>query len=232
MYYGGMTTESTHWGVMALAGAGAYLLGAVPFGLLAGRLRGVDIRRVGSGNIGATNVFRTLGPAWGIGVFVLDALKGFIPVAVLPWLLQTAEGRASSGGAVSLAFLAIAGHNWPVFLRFKGGKGVATTAGVLLALAPWSLGIGFGVWLVVFLVGRYVSLASIAAAAAIPAAAWSLRGEEDGKLLPWVLTVLGALAIWRHRSNVRRLLHGTEHRFSRSAAAAPVTQEPQSGAAS
>ena len=129
--------------IYSFGGALAYLLGAIPFGLLIARANGVDIRKVGSGNIGATNVFRALGKKWGILAFTCDALKGFIPASLFPFLAKTI-GAPGDDSVLSLvcACLAIAGHNWPVYLRFKGGKGVATSVGALIGLAPSAAGIG------------------------------------------------------------------------------------------
>jgi glycerol-3-phosphate acyltransferase PlsY len=200
------------WITTVLVCLGAYLLGAVPVGLLVARVRGVDIRRVGSGNIGATNVFRCVGKAWGVITFLGDALKGFLAVWGGPLL---AQGRIPVDNPVPAVFCmvaAVVGHNWPVYLKFKGGKGVATTAGALLGLAPAAVGIGFGVWVLVFLASRYVSVASLSAALSIIVAGWLLY-LETGALLPGVLTVLGLLVVLRHHSNIRRLLKGTEHRF-------------------
>ncbi len=189
----------------------AYLIGAIPFALLIGRIKGVDIRQVGSGNVGATNVFRSVGKGWGVLTFVCDVLKGFLPAILFPlWATGGIEQPETAGLLYGCA--AIAGHNWPVYLRFKGGKGVATSAGVLLGVAPPAVGIGLAVWVLLFAVFRYVSLASIGAAAAIPAAGWWLYGS-DNRVVPIVLTVLGLLVIWRHRTNIQRLLNGTEHTF-------------------
>ena len=189
----------------------AYLIGAIPFALLIGRIKGVDIRQVGSGNVGATNVFRSVGKGWGVLTFVCDVLKGFLPAILFPlWATGGIEQPETAGLLYGCA--AIAGHNWPVYLRFKGGKGVATSAGVLLGVAPPAVGIGLAVWVLLFAVFRYVSLASIGAAAAIPAAGWWLYGA-DNRVVPIVLTVLGLLVIWRHRTNIQRLLNGTEHTF-------------------
>jgi len=189
----------------------SYLLGAVPVGLLVARAKGVDIRKVGSGNIGATNVFRSIGKPWGIFTFVMDALKGFVPSFLFPFF------SPEPGWPVGLLFgcLAIAGHNWPVYLGFKGGKGIATSAGVLMGVAPVEVLVGAGVWFAVFFTSRYVSLASIAAALAIPVAGWVRHDPQNGWALPVVLTVLGVLAVWRHRSNIERLRAGTENRFER-----------------
>lgn len=199
--------------VTAGLAAGAYLLGSVPFGLLIGYARGVDVRKVGSGNIGATNVFRTVGKPWGALAFLLDAVKGFVPAALFPRVLAAVTGAdVGAGHALLFGCLAIVGHNWPVFLRFKGGKGIATSAGALLGFAPLELGVGALTWLALFLLTRYVSVASIAAALAIPVAGW-IHGGMDKPLLPGVLSGLGLVAVLRHRSNIRRLLNGTESRF-------------------
>lgn len=191
----------------------AYLAGSIPFAHLIARAHGVDIRKVGSGNVGATNVFRAVGKGWGVLTFALDVLKGALPAAlIVPAIALIHPPALPPAWKLAFGVAAIAGHNWPIFLGFKGGKGVATSAGMLIAAAPSAIGIGFGVWLISFLFSRYVSLASIIAAAAVPAAGWWLyRGE--GIAMPLALTVLGALTIWRHRSNLIRLREGTEHRF-------------------
>ena len=185
----------------------AYLLGSIPNGLLIARLKGVDIRKVGSGNIGATNVFRSVGKSWGILTFVCDALKGFLPAWLFP---QLVDGTHAALG-IFCGALAIAGHNWPVFLKFKGGKGVATSAGVLLGIAPAAVGLGLLSWLILFLSTRYVSVASIGAAIVVPLAGWFLY--RDGRLLPITLAILGLVTVIRHQANIRRLIAGTEHRF-------------------
>jgi glycerol-3-phosphate acyltransferase PlsY len=193
----------------------AYLVGAVPFGLLIARLRGVDIRAVGSKNIGATNVFRCVGKGWGVLTFALDAAKGLVPALVFPLLgkggLPVFQGLDNSFGLLC-GCAAILGHNFPVYLRFKGGKGVATSAGVLIGVAPAAVGIGLLGWVVVFGATRYVSAASLGAAALVPLAGWWLYGRA-GLFLPGALTLLGVLIIARHAQNIRRLLAGTEHRF-------------------
>ncbi|MFH1969174.1 MAG: glycerol-3-phosphate 1-O-acyltransferase PlsY [Verrucomicrobiota bacterium] len=199
--------------IYSVCGVLAYLLGAIPFGLLIARAKGVDIRAVGSGNIGATNVFRALGKGWGILAFACDALKGFIPTSVFPLLAKTLW--VFGGDAVLplvCACLAIAGHNWPVYLRFKGGKGVATSVGALIGLVPVAAGVGLLTWALVFVATRYVSLASIAAAIMVAGVVWIFYAPT-GILLPVVLTVLCGLIIWRHKSNIQRLIHGSENRF-------------------
>ncbi len=195
-------------------GLPAYLLGAIPCGYLAARARGIDIRTVGSGNIGATNVFRSVGKGWGVLTFVGDGLKGFIAAWLFPFLAGRLSGYAGGPAlGVGCAALAIAGHNWPVYLGFKGGKGIATGLGALIGIAPAAAGLGALGWIIVFLATRYVSVASIAAAASVGIAGWFLYAPRDGWLLPAALSLLGAMAIWRHKGNIRRLRTGTEHRF-------------------
>lgn len=201
--------------VIALA---AYLIGSVPTGYLVGRARGVDIRKVGSGNIGATNVLRTLGKPVGIAVLVADICKGVLAVVAVPHLLVLLPASGDAG-RISLSHLelvaaisVVMGHNYTCWLRFKGGKGIATSAGAFLALAPAATGIAAAVWVLVVLLTRYVSVASIAAAAALPTAAWVLPQSLGVRVLA---TVLGVLAIWKHRANIQRLRAGTEHRFGR-----------------
>ena len=200
--------------VIALA---AYLLGSIPTGYLVAKVRGLDIRAVGSGNIGATNVFRFLGLPAGVFVLLADAAKGWLAAAVA-WKLISGWVSPGSGAehhqwpAICAGFSAILGHNYTCWLCFKGGKGIATSAGVLGALAPWSLLIIFGVWVLVLALSRYVSLASIAAAVALPLAA---RLTTRGWALTGLAAVLTALAVYRHWPNIRRLLRGTENRIGR-----------------
>ena len=193
----------------------AYLVGALPFGLLLARLNGVDIRAVGSKNIGATNVFRCVGKGWGILTFVLDAVKGLVPALVFPMLgksgLPAFQGLENSFGLLC-GIAAILGHNFPIYLGFKGGKGVSTSAGVLIGVAPAAVGVGLLGWIVLLITTRYVSVASIGAAALVPLAGWWLY-LHDGLFLPCALTVLGALVILRHAKNIQRLVAGTENRF-------------------
>lgn len=203
-------------GIAIFIGGGliAYLLGAIPCGFLIARARGIDIRTVGSGNIGATNVFRSVGKGWGILTFFCDALKGFIPAWLFPLLACRLFGWAGGPAiAVVCACLAIAGHNWPIYLGFKGGKGIATSLGALLGIAPAAAGLAALCWIIIFLATRYVSVASIAAAGTVMLAGWFFYYRGSGLLLPGVLTLLGAMAIWRHKANIRRLLSGTENRF-------------------
>lgn len=189
----------------------AYLLGSIPTGFLVAKARGVDIRTVGSGNIGATNAFRVLGTGFGIFVLLMDALKGWVAVQI---------GAALVGGflpGVPLEYLritagiaAILGHNFTCWLHFKGGKGIATSAGVLIALVPEALLIILAIFIILFLVTRYVSVGSIAAAFTLPFATWFTQHDVG---LTAVMAAIGGLAILKHRKNIQRLLHGTENRF-------------------
>lgn len=190
----------------------SYLVGSIPFGLLAGRLRGIDIRKHGSGNIGATNVLRTLGKPIGITVLILDVLKGFTPVVAAAYLLPKPQGDAQQLILMSCAIATICGHNYPIWLKFKGGKGIATSAGALLALFPIPLAIALGVWILVFFLSKYVSLASIVAAISIPLTLATMRAPLPSLLFT---IALAGLATWRHRPNIQRLIAGTENRFER-----------------
>lgn len=199
----------------AVAIAGSYLAGAIPFAFLIARAKGIDIRTVGSGNVGATNVFRAVGKGWGVLTFVCDTIKGLLPAWFGPRLIEAWTGvPAHPAFGLACGVAAIAGHSWPVFLGFRGGKGVATSAGMLLGAAPLAAAVGFGLWTVVFLVTRYVSVASISAAVGVPLAGWLAYGRED-LWRPWILTAIGMLVIFRHKSNVHRLLEGAEHRFGK-----------------
>ena len=197
----------------------AYLFGSLPAGYLAGRLAGVDVRKHGSGNIGATNVLRVLGKPWGFGVFFVDALKGFLAVRVAIAIAARTAGAAdyTEFFAILAAAACVAGHSFPVWLRFKGGKGVATSAGSLAGVMPIAALTIFIVWLIVFMVTRYVSLASIVAATALPVAVAALVAlqQTQGTVLFYFSLLMTTLVVWRHRSNITRLLNGTEPRFAR-----------------
>lgn len=221
--------------MIRVAGAAllAYLLGSVPFGFLAGRwLRGIDIREHGSGNPGATNAVRVLGLRVGVGVFLLDALKGFAAAGPLAALVAAdsitlLSGRwievtgSSPQEVLGLLFgvLAILGHLFPVFLGFRGGKGVATGLGFLVAMVPAAAGLGFAVWVVVLAASRYVSLASCAAAAFVPTwLLFSARGGEARWLLILTSFLVGVLVWARHLSNLVRIVRGEEPRIGPRAA--------------
>jgi glycerol-3-phosphate acyltransferase PlsY len=208
----------------------AYLLGSIPTGFLVAKARGVDIRTVGSGNIGATNVFRILGKPAGIFVMLADAAKGWVAVIVVAklvegWFYPGAGRQASEWFRLCAGIAAILGHNYTCWLHFKGGKGIATSAGVLLALVPVPLLIILSIWIVVFALTRYVSLASISASFALPFAAW-LVGDSSTLIL--VTAGLGVLAIYKHKANIQRLLKGTEHRISFKKPSPSDTPKPAS----
>lgn len=222
----------------------AFLIAATPFGLLIGRMvRGIDIREHGSGNIGTTNVFRVLGKKPGIVCLILDILKGFIPVVLavnllqfgdhqpwphLPFLDSWAQRVPDSEQLfvqvihIVTALFAILGHNFSPWLGFKGGKGIATSLGVLIALMPAGAAILLLLFIGVFLTTRYVSLASIIAAGSLPIVtlwgSWHHGKIQDGTWNIPLFTfslVVGFLAIWKHRSNIQRLRNGTENRFEK-----------------
>ena len=190
-----------------------YGCGSVPFALLVGKFNGIDIRKYGSGNVGATNVRRVLGRGWGRFCFFMDVAKGLVPVLAVSLLTPLSAGSIL---AVLAAAAAVAGHIFPFWLRFRGGKGVATTIGALLILAPLPVLIALLGWVAVYYGSRYVSLASLTAAAALPVSAHALQlGSEisyDRSVLV-LLWLLALLIVVRHRSNIARLLQGTEHRF-------------------
>jgi len=198
---------------------GSYLLGSIPFGYLAGRIAGIDIRKRGSGNVGATNVIRTLGKGYGYPVFAADFLKGFgaVKMSMLIVARLHPEWNSSEMFGIAAAISSVLGHSFPVWLRFKGGKGVATSAGALFGLAPVAALVGAAIWVLIFLLTRYVSVASITAAAALPLIILitTCLNHTAGKSLFYSSVCLAAVVIWRHRSNLSRLMRGTEQRFTR-----------------
>lgn len=191
---------------IALWCVGAYIAGSIPASYLVARLKGIDIREHGSGNPGATNVFRTVGPVPGIIAFLLDFFKGFLPVFfaarffggenLVPWVL--------------VGLCAVAGHIWTIFLNFKGGKGVATGAGVFVALLPLPTIIAFAVFALTLYLSGYVALGSICAAVALPVSAAVLRQPP---LFTWFAVIIALLVIYRHKSNIANLIAGREHCF-------------------
>jgi glycerol-3-phosphate acyltransferase PlsY len=205
----------------------SYLLGAVPASYIAGRLaRGIDLREHGSGNLGATNTFRVLGARVAAPVMVFDILKGTFPVIAFgQW-----DGSDDWRWALAYGAAAIVGHVFSVYMRFKGGKGVATSAGVFLGLAPVALGVGLAVWLAVLKGTRMVSAASITAAAAVGIALPLTPVEMPVRILGWAVV---AFVIFAHRSNIGRIMNGTEARFGRgrepeaTVAAAAVTADAE-----
>ena len=194
----------------------SYLLGAVPTSYLAGRLfRGIDLRQHGSRNLGATNLYRVLGWRYAIPVGLFDAAKGLVPVLVFAPRVSSSELFALVCG-----LLAVLGHVFSVFVGFRGGKGVATAAGVMLGLTPAALGVAALVWaLLVYLTG-YVSVGSIAAAVIFPLAVYLIEPPDRPAIL-WLDVAVAAAIVWLHRANIKRLLKGTENRFGRRAASSP-----------
>ena len=194
----------------------SYLLGSIPFGLLAAKLKGMDIRQHGSGNIGATNVWRVCGWRYGLPVFVLDVLKGVGAVWLARWIAGWLHADPA-WTAIAAAMACVIGHSFPAWLGFKGGKGVATSLGVFLGIMPIPSVIALLVWIVIFKVSGYVSFASIVAALVLPAAAIGMQftSHAYGWPVSGFALVAGLLVILRHRSNITRLRAGTENRFGR-----------------
>ena len=194
----------------------SYLLGAIPTSYLAGRLiRGIDLREHGSHNLGATNLYRVLGWRFAVPVGLFDAAKGLIPVLVFAPRVSSSELFALVCG-----LMAVLGHVFSVFVGFRGGKGVATAAGVMLGLTPAALGVAVAVWIVLVYSTGYVSLGSIAGAAIFPVAVFLLDPPSEPLVL-WLDIAVAAAIIWFHRGNIKRLLNGTENRFGRRAVTAP-----------
>jgi glycerol-3-phosphate acyltransferase PlsY len=206
----------SNWLLLVGIAVGAYLLGSIPFGYILVRLtRGEDVRATGSGNIGATNVARSGGKCLGILTLVLDTFKGWLPVWLVLHLpgMPVANDRQLHVLAAGVALLAVLGHMFTIWLRFKGGKGVATGLGVFLALAPVAVLISVALFAIIFALTRYVSLGSIVAAASFPVILWLREGNIFG---PWgmaLATAVAVLVIVRHHQNIGRLLNGTESRF-------------------
>lgn len=201
---------------LALAAAGGYALGSVSFALLFARARGIDLRTIGSGNLGATNASRALGRRLGVLIYLLDALKGFLPAGILYWSTGDAYAAAAAGGG---AFL---GHLWPVWHGFRGGKGVATLSGVLLAVAPLTaLAAGFSLAATILLT-RMISAGSIAFGVVLGPAAWVL-GEPHPIFL--LAALGGLLLVFTHRANIQRMRAGRESRIGEKRAAAKPPEQ-------
>jgi len=196
----------------------SYLFGSIPTAYIFGRIiKGADIRKFGSGNVGATNALRLLGKGWGVAVLVLDILKGFLPVLLLPGIIGTKANIPLEIFCIIVGVSCICGHNWTIFLNFKGGKGVATTLGVLLGLSikiaglKVILGIAILVWLAAFLISRTISLASILAALSFPLLTVLFKQSLS---LILIFTLLAAFIIFRHKSNIKRILAGKEPKLT------------------
>lgn len=195
------------WALLALS----YLVGSTPTSYWVGKgVHGLDLREHGSGNLGATNALRVLGWKSALPVVVVDIVKGWVPAALFPGLAGVAFPWSFAFGLA-----AILGHMFSVWVGFKGGKGMATSAGVFLALAPMAVGAGFAIWLGVTLLTGYVSLASIVVSAALPPLIL-FTPHEGGRALVWLSTGLAAFVVWKHRANIGRLMRGEENRFRRS----------------
>jgi glycerol-3-phosphate acyltransferase PlsY len=215
------------WVVLATCAAGSFLLGAIPFGLLVGRLHGIDVRSIGSGNVGAMNVGRILGRQWFFVVFILDLFKGLVPTLMGGWLLPTyASEVAPSILMISrflVGFAAILGHNYSPFLKFRGGKGVSTSLGVALGVYPdltLPAILAFGVWVAGFGVTRMSSVGSILGGVAFPVFYLSLLTYRGGKAAdhwPFLAfsVLVAVLVVIRHKANIARILAGTETRVVR-----------------
>lgn len=203
----------------AVALASAYVAGSIPSAYIAGRVvKGIDLRTVGSGNLGATNVYRSLGAGAAAVVFAVDMLKGALPAALLPALVLPPEAMGTDRAtwwALAFGIAAIVGHAKPVFLLWKGGgKGVATAAGIFAALTPLPLVIALGVFVVVLRRTGYVSAGSLTAAVTLPVLLTWVNGVRSPITIVAVLVCV--FVFWSHRANIQRLRDGTEHRFGRS----------------
>lgn len=187
-----------------------YFIGSIPFGFLIARAKGIDIRTVGSGNIGATNVLRTLGKKFGIPCFFLDFLKGYLPVLATTILITDNEYAPICAVAGT-----VLGHVFTCFLKFKGGKGVATTAGALTGLAPLAVLAGMVIWFVVLKITGYVSLGSVISAIILPILIWFNLFGKNSDVNKYFFIVMGILVAWRHRTNMQRLLKGEESSFKK-----------------
>ena len=198
---------------------GSYLLGSIPFGYVAGKIRGIDIRKIGSGNIGATNVVRVLGKRYGYSVFVLDFLKGFGAVKISMSIATNTRPEWGSPEIFGIlaAIASVIGHSFPLWLKFRGGKGVATAAGALFGLMPVAALIAVIIWISIFWFTRYVSLASVVTAVALPLVILIMTrlNQIRGNALFYSSLGIAVLVIWRHHSNLSRLMHGSEPRFTR-----------------
>jgi len=191
--------------------AGAYLIGGIPFGFLIGKMRGVDVRTVGSKNIGATNVFRTVGKKWGLVAFACDVLKGLVPT-----LLAKRFAADPSWLPLAVGVACVVGHMLTPYMKFRGGKGVATAFGMLIGLAPALVGVAFALFAVVFALSHYISLGSCSAALFLMVAVWfPILGTDGWHDLPQcvLVTLIAAFVIWKHRANIGRLASGTESKI-------------------
>lgn len=191
----------------------AYLVGGIPFGFIIGKARGVDVRTVGSKNIGATNVFRTVGKKWGLIAFVLDVAKGLVPTLVCR---HCGCAQAPSWLPLAVGMACVVGHMLTPYMKFRGGKGVATAFGMLIALIPSLVGVAFVVFAVLFALSHMISLGSCGAAAFLAVSIWfPVLGTPGRSDLPQciLVTVLALFVIWKHRANIGRIAKGTENKI-------------------
>lgn len=196
------------WMIFAIGIFVAYLVGGIPFGFLIGKMRGVDVRTVGSKNIGATNVYRTVGHKWGFLAFFCDFLKGFLPA--LAAKLYAGPDAALVHLPLAVGFAAVLGHTLTPFMKFKGGKGVATAFGMLMALATVPVLIAFAVFVITVWRSHYISLGSCLAAATIAVLCWFFPATLPFRIL---VTLLGVFVIYKHKSNIQRLIKGCENKI-------------------
>ena len=190
---------------------GAYLVGSIPFGYLIGRMRGVDVRTVGSKNIGATNVYRTVGHTWGFMAFFCDFLKGFLPAfAASLYLSNLSNASNLSNLPVCVGLACVIGHTLTVFMKFRGGKGVATAFGMMVALATVPALLAFAVFVVTVWLSHYISLGSMLAAAALAALVWVFPCVLPMRIIAALVAVF---VIYKHKSNIQRLVHGCENKI-------------------
>ena len=203
--------------VIALFVVGAYLIGGIPFGFLIGKMRGVDVRTVGSKNIGATNVYRTVGHKWGFLAFFCDFLKGLLPTLAARWFAgEHGDNPAFADLAVWTGLACVVGHTLTPYMKFKGGKGVATAFGMLMALVPWLVSAAFALFVVTVWISHYISLGSCLAAAFLAVMIWiptPLADPVPSLALKIVMTVLGLFVIYKHKSNIVRLAKGCENKI-------------------
>lgn len=194
----------------------AYLMGSLPTGYIAGKLaKGIDIREEGSGNVGATNVFRVVGKRAGVVVLIIDVIKGFLAVYLLAALFFNFSGAYSLlVWQITAGIGVIAGHNWTPWLGFKGGKGVATSCGVFLAIIPKAVGLSFFVFIVILLLSNFISFSSMTAALSFPFFVFlTYREHQDFYFLLSMSVMLALLIIFMHRGNIKRLIKGEENKF-------------------
>ena len=195
---------------------GAYLIGAIPFGYLIGKMRGIDVRTVGSKNIGATNVFRTVGKKWGLLAFFCDVMKGFIPTLAAVQFSASSQQLSANGLPLCVAIACVVGHMLTPYMKFRGGKGVATAFGALIALLPATVGIAFAIFAFTFACSHYISLGSCVAATALAVMVWIPFCDHAGyRDLPLcvLVTLIAAFIVWKHRSNIGRLVRGEENKI-------------------